>query len=399
MNRPQISFLYVLSVPYIAALVPIEGFEISGLRYTGFLWVGYYIVGLLLILTRSQSFPFPWKIWLPWFLYVAISYLWSSGTVLRNLQVVLQMSSPVVVGVVASFSIRTTAQWRQLKRGFSHCLLILVAGFLFYSYGPVSGALSDRFTVRPAAMTLTIVAALFIANFKKEPVPNILGWMTCLSLSALSGSRTATVVVLLLWPLSPVYRNSWRRFIILFSVCILGIGLFYTPVFQNRFFVSGKGELAQVMEGDYNDAGRSAVWAEVREESKRQIVFGAGVGESDIFVSSIFDDIGKTHNDYLRILFEFGIVGLTLFLVTMTFQMVQLRQLIRVDENFENTASIAAYLAICAWLLLSYTDNGIIYGVYFTHLIFAFIGAAYGMDKYQNIGVDRKKMNSRTTSI
>ena len=166
-----------------------------------------------------------------------------------------------------------------------------------------------------------------------------------------------------------------------FLVCLLGIGLFFTPVFQSRFFPSGEGDLGQVAEGDYNDAGRREVWASVWEESKHHILLGAGVGESDIFVSSRFKYIGKVHNDYLRIFFEFGLVGFILFLILVSTQMIQLFRMVRREKASENAASAAAFLAMCSWLLLSYTDNGILYGVHFTHLIFAIIGAAYGLER------------------
>ena len=76
MRRPPLSYLYVLSVPYVAALSSISGAGAWGLQYTGFIWSFVLAVGVLMILQHQKAIAFPWKLWCPWFGYVLLSLTW-----------------------------------------------------------------------------------------------------------------------------------------------------------------------------------------------------------------------------------------------------------------------------------------------------------------------------------
>jgi len=62
-------------------------------------------------------------------------------------------------------------------------------------------------------------------------------------------------------------------------------------------------------------------------------VLGAGVGSSIPFVKAIWDGVSHPHNDYLRIGFELGLVGLAIFLVAIAVQLVDLVKLAKKTEG------------------------------------------------------------------
>jgi O-antigen ligase len=310
-----------------------------------------------------------------------------------NFQVFVQILAPMIVGIIASYSVTDSDQWNRLQRGFLHSLVFIFCVFVYFWYGPpaqyqgafgfggmdaAGGPRALGYGARPAGMTLAIIGCVLLANIQKSRKRSLFCWLVCVTIAVLSGSRMATIVLLLTSMLSPLYRSLRSRIVAVSLIGLLAFVLFYTPMMQSRFFYSGEGKLSDIPTADFADQGRLDFWAATLEEAQRHILLGAGVGESDIFISSIFE-IYQVHNDYLRILFELGVVGLGLFLCTVGLQVIGLRRLMRSESGEGNTAAVAAFLGVLTWLCFSVTDNPIIYNVFFTHPLFAIVGAAYGL--------------------
>jgi O-antigen ligase len=85
------------------------------------------------------------------------------------------------------------------------------------------------------------------------------------------------------------------------------------------------------------------------------------------------------HNDYLRIIYEQGLVGLGIFLTTAVTQMALLRREIRRCDGETKLGFLTAYLALAVLLLVSLTENTIVYGLWYMHPLFAVLGGAYGV--------------------
>ena len=188
MNFPPLRYIFVMSVPYIAAMSSLSGLNIMGLQYTGFVWAGVLYLGFLLILQHRGSIPFQWKIWLPWFGYVFLSIAWGGFHVRYNLQFPLQMITPLIVGIVSSFSILKETQFIQLNRGFLYAFLFIATVFVYFFYGP--GAQYQRFgfgySVRPSAMLCCIIGCLCVAGTPRNGFLGVLGWAACLTITVFS---------------------------------------------------------------------------------------------------------------------------------------------------------------------------------------------------------------------
>jgi len=173
-----------------------------------------------------------------------------------------------------------------------------------------------------------------------------------------------------------------RRLTNIATACVfalLGIGLFYTPVIQKRFFEDGSGKLSEAFQGDYAGAGRFEAWPLIWEEAWKRPLLGDGVGSAYDFVPEVWEDTNHCHNDYLRLFFETGVVGLTFFLIAAISQLVTLRRRIVESRSVVRTAYTAVWLGMWAMLVSSATDNTILYNIYYTDLLFAVLGAAYGV--------------------
>jgi hypothetical protein len=393
MRRLSLDYLYVLGVPYVAAISSISFPSASDLQYTGFIWSCLLALGVLIILRRRKAVTFPWKLWCPWFAYVLLSLTWGGIHWRHNLQDPAQMISPLVVGVVASFAIRTEFQLERLMRGFIHCILFVAVVFIFFWYGP--GAPYQEFNrgynVRPAAGTVAFIACLFVGRLHKGAFGGALGWAACLAITILSGSRTATLVVLILWLVTPLYLRPKSRVFLSGAVCLAGLALFYSPVFQERFFPSGHGTLEQVIQGEFSGSGRfEALWPVVWQAAQENIVFGAGTGEVGRFIEKTDLPDPLPLNGYLEVVFDYGAVGLLIVICTVLKQMHYLHKLVRRKDSGVTWALTAAYLGFVALLIFASTEDIWLHGVNFLHPLFAVTGAAIGLTVNKDLESDQR---------
>ncbi len=368
----RLSFYYVLSVPYVAGFACLGGPYVGGFRLTGWVFAVMLAVAPLVFLADRRPSRFPTWIWGPWLVIVILSLTWADGVDLGSLQDVCQIITPFVIAPIASKAIRTTQDLEALLRAFSHCLLILIIGLFLFKVAGVM--VLDR----PMAMTAAIAGCVFISQFQKRRVVAVLGWGGCLLVAGLTGSRMATLALLLELIFLPGIRRHTHRVFIAATIAALSVALFYTPVFQERFFPEGQGTLSDVTKGEFSSTGRFEVWAELLKEVAQRPLLGAGAHSSSAVVERIWGfGIVQPHNDYLRILLEQGVIGLSFFLLGVVGQLISLwnRRYKKGDQRAVFRS--AAYLGILVFLIMALTDNPIIYGVWFMHPLFVLLGVSY----------------------
>src|SRR5205085_6961999 len=84
-------------------------------------------------------------------------------------------------------------------------------------------------------------------------------------------------------------------------------------------------------------------------------------------------------NDYLRVGFELGLVGLAIFLAVLAWQLGHLAVQIRRSRGVVRTAFTASWLGLLAFLISACTDNTLSYNLWYMDPLFAVMGAAYGV--------------------
>lgn len=177
---------------------------------------------------------------------------------------------------------------------------------------------------------------------------------------ASSLSRTALVTAVLMLAFSVVRGN--KRFRTLRGLTALSLSVLtlnwlitsYEPI-SSRFT---SGDNAMVAGININTSGRTEIWSAVFESAKASIWFGHGPGSAAALVNSRWVNVGHPHNDYLRLLHDFGLVGLSLFLFGfLTISVFILVQAHRTGEPIYWSAAMILF-AIGATAL---TDNVIVY--------------------------------------
>jgi O-antigen ligase len=380
-----VEWLYVLSVPVAAAVASVSGPKLAGLHYTGFLWTGYLAVGTLLVLRDLPSVRFPIRRWLPLLALAGFSLSWAGVRDWWNVQALLQMAAALVVGMVASMAVRKDEQLVALERSFMGCLGLIAASFVFFYYGPGQAwhdpASDTGFCVRPTAMTLTLTAAVALTSVQFSGLRAWCLWGAGIAVCVLTGSRTATLGMLLAPLVNPLGRRPAAKAALAVAMMLLAVALFYTPIFQERFFGDDGGTFEELREGDFSGSGRFNIWPLLLEEAERHPLFGLGFGTSSDFLIENQFELTQPLNDYVRIGFELGLVGLILYLVPIAMHMADLGRSMRSASETARGVCGASIIGLIMLLAFSLTENTLVYNLYFTHPLFVLIGAAYGAER------------------
>jgi len=385
-NRSGFGFLYVLCVPLAAGMATARGASIGGYNYTGWMWIFFLASGLISILAvkaldRQARVAFPFAPWCVWYGFLGLSLVWCRDLGPRNVQDFLQISMPLVIAMAASMFIETEAQLKILLRMFAVTLGLLSFSMLIGRLG-LLGDLDMENATRPMGLTAALIGCVFIAGCPERLLKPLLLWGVCILFATLTAGRMATMVVLLLPILHPQFRG-WRwRLMVLLVMAVVGTALFYTPVFQKQFFHAGSGTLTDLFQGQIRGSGRFEAWPLILEEAMKAPILGHGVGTTYEFVPTVWVRMNHVHNDYLRIGFEVGVVGLVLFLCVVIWQLVELKRQIARTTGLVQHAFVAGFLGFCVFLITSTTGNTLVNNLWFMNPLMALVGAAYGASRF-----------------
>jgi len=166
-----------------------------------------------------------------------------------------------------------------------------------------------------AALLILPLFVSFDMIIKKKSKLNILIFSTLLLLILLTGSRGALAgcVVAIIYFI--LLKGDFKFFTILRFLIIGGMILFGIFSFVPEFILlrlGGDGDLQNAIEFG---GGRTGIWTEILNIILEVMPFyGFGSGSSSILLSQYFGTIIGSHNTYLMIFLEFGILGFTIFL-------------------------------------------------------------------------------------
>lgn len=140
------------------------------------------------------------------------------------------------------------------------------------------------------------------------------------------GAFLSTVVVMAAIILLAQYqKNAFFKKVLLIG-CALSIALvFYQGVLEtggemSRFTIDNL-----LGRGEYGTAKRTEIWSYAVEQFKTRPMLGFGMGSAPYAIKAVYRFVG-THNSYLMILLEYGLIGFMLFCV---WQILWLRSLCR----------------------------------------------------------------------
>ncbi|MDP9112531.1 MAG: O-antigen ligase family protein [Acidobacteriota bacterium] len=341
--------------------------------------------------SRDEGLPSaPANLWIVFVLYVAAASLWSPFP-LAAMKLVGNL-----VGTFLTFVVVLKAGRSGLLEGREIIALVLASlglGALqtFYyggaAYGFDGADRPARFSSFVGAQQYGafLVAFLAIALWYKAFNLRTRVWLAAISIVALvlNGSRTwflgATLVLV-------VYLSlSFRR--VLASVTLMAVGLGFGALLLVNFDSAGSDLLTDPSSritatfgamltgqdtpqniGLSNINFRLAIYRRVAEElrdaSPVDLLFGHGTSSGGTVVMRVFprsyiadtlDPNRSVHNEWLRVLYEWGMIGFILFLAILVSLVVELRQ--RPESSIGSIGSPAFFSFLPAFLLAFSSEN------------------------------------------
>jgi O-antigen ligase len=166
-------------------------------------------------------------------------------------------------------------------------------------------------------------------------------------------------------------------------VALLGLALFYTPRVQEKMFMKGQGTLEDIGdEKNLETSGRRHMAEVLLLEIAQKPWWGHGANASEELILKLSNgQLTHPHNDWLRFLYDYGIIGAALFLLTTINQVRHLLKKARISEGEIRTFFFAAASSFLPFVLMMFTDNVVLYAAFYGNLQFTIIGLAYAAEK------------------
>ncbi len=302
------------------------------------------------------------------------------------LQRTVMMVCPIFVGMaVSTYELRgleVNILKIYLKRG---CIIFFIS-ILIYT-GAIGGTLPETSGLAPQAMSACLLATLFVAIYAVEKDRSALYyWFALAAVPVIGLTRMGIAATLMTFPASLAPIKLKTRILALLVIVFVGTGIFYTERVQRKMFYTGFGDLGDVSfeNPNFYTTGRAYLWDLMTEEMKRSPWFGFGANANERFIQSRVGFSGQPHNDFLRIRFDYGYVGLGLFLFCAFCQSLHAWIQARRNEGLAKILFYAGASSFIPLLMFMYTDNIVLYCQFFENLQFTILGLAYAASKKVN---------------
>lgn len=346
----------------------------------GYAWIVCLAFSVMIIPANFDRISFPLSIWLPWSLFVMISGYMSDYT---NMQRSTMLLCPIVVGIAASTAKIDEEQLLNFGiaiKVFSAAILLLasfVTGLL------LTGQLPGATGLAPQAITGALLATFFAAGYSFGRIRDLFWWSAIAMLPVLALTRMAIFVTGLSLPGTFAPMKFQTRIILLVTVALLGLALFYTPRVQEKMFMSGQGSLEDIgNEKDLATSGRRYMAEVLLVEIANRPIWGHGANASEDLILKLTEGrLTHPHNDWLRFLYDYGAVGAALFFLTLIIQIRHLLKKARRSEGEVRSFFFVAASTFLPFMLMMFTDNIVLYAAFYGNLQFTIIGLAYSAEK------------------
>lgn len=373
----------ILVVVFFTVLAFFGG-SLFGYNLSGLGWVVPLAIALLIVVKNFSKVSFPYVIWLPWGLFLFTQLLFVDYANLDPrvipLQRTLQLLCPVFVGMAAS-TYRPTQIMTESFITLCRYLAFILLGVTALKTGILlTGKLPDVTGLAAEVMTVMLLCTLFINRyllFKEKK--DIQLWAMLAFVPFVAVTRTAIAVTLLTFPLAFGPMKLSRRLAVLVLIILLAIAAFYSPRVQKKMFYSGQGEMSDVMSADFSTSGRSSMWENMYGNIDDNLLLGFGTGAGETYVYKLTGQAGYPHNDWLLTLYDYGMLGVSLFALCLIMLLVHAKTRAKYCTSpVNNVLFLAGASAIVPFGMMMFTDNIMVYASYFGNLHFTILGLAYG---------------------
>ncbi len=365
-TRPAQWNLHRLLILVSLGVVP-ASFNISGGSINALLWITYSVVGVaLLFCTPTSPRAWPWVAGFAGYFVVALISLAYVDRVTFGIQTLIQISVPAVIYVLA---------WRApLRARLLRAMPVIAAASLVIAsillMVPPLGAVSVA--VRPLAIGLAPLWVMATLN-NTSVLYGLLTGALAVTAATVSGSRSASIVLLLLVITSPGVRLRWKGRTFLIALTLIGVLLYsQTTEFKQRYFFSQTASLSTIASNTnlLNTSGRTNIWPLLEEACSRHPIRGFGVGAAYGLSTTISDGaFSQPHNEFIRGYCDVGYAG-SVPLWGYYLGLLGRSLWLTVRDPRRRRLHAAGLQVLIAVLFFAFTDNPLVYaGVLMTPVL------------------------------
>jgi O-antigen ligase len=312
------------------------------------------------------------------FVPVALFVMWTIASFAWGTPSVAGLQNVAVYGAFAGMLViaASVGRWRPVESHRALDIAFRIAAVVGLPLYAISYALEGHKTrllvsPRPFALFGLILVAWFMAAHANGS--RVAKWIVAATvlLTVLSLSRSAlaaqfAVITLAYFGTTTNFRKLVRSLVVTLAVAAVAAALVsqYAPL-RDRFV---QGDVHKVGSISLNVMGRDAVWSQNWAWFKEKPWIGWGAGDSDRKTSALPPSvlgttIGHPHNDYLRILVDFGVAGLLIWIIAyvglLRMAWRRWREAVHSGTPAEHVAC-AAFLALTGIALTMMVDNPLI---------------------------------------
>lgn len=372
-NLPVLVWLIAIST--IVACV--GGTSFLGYNIAGFAWVVPLFISVIVFFNKRGKINLPVIIWMPWICVVIVYLVLSQAP--NALQRSIMLLCPIFIGMtISKFNVgeEELKNFTSIYRYMAICLyavVILKTGML------VTGSFPEATGLAPEVMTGALLCALFATNYAVGEKSALRWWAALAAIPVIALTRMGIIAAgaSLLGTFAPMKIK--KRFMFIVLIALLVSPIFYSERVQKKMFYSGEGTLSEASfdNPDFRTSGRKNVWDAMKYEINKEPWFGHGANSSESFVSMLTGGLVHPHNDWLRLLFDYGYFGTIVFGACMALQIYHVLKRARRAAGKTRTLLYAGASAFIVFVLFMFTDNIILYVAFYSNFHFTILGIAY----------------------
>ncbi len=355
----------------------IGGESFLGYNISGYAWAVPAFVSVVVFFSRRGRINLPFKIWIPWIIVVAGYLLFADAE--NAFQRSVMLLCPLFIGMTVSGFSLGEGELSNFRRLYHYMTISLYIIALLKTGLLVTGVLPEASNLSAPVMTGALLCTLFATNYMLGQKSALVWWGTLVGIPVIALTRMGVIATALSLPLTVAPMKILKRVFLAAIIIAVGYGLFYSARVQKHMFYSGSGTLqeVQLQNPNLSTSGRSNIWEYMQQEIDKQPLFGHGANASEPFVSRLTGGLTHPHNDWLRLLFDYGYFGAVIFGITMALQVLHLIRKGTQASGETRILFFAAASSFISFTLFMFTDNIILYAAFFGNFQFTILGLAY----------------------
>jgi O-antigen ligase len=369
---------FIVWVVVISTLIAcIGGKGILGYQISAVGWVVPLVVSLLMLAQKPAGIKFPILIWLPWIFLVIIYMIAAKAP--NAFQRNVMLLCPLIVGMAVSRFTIKEVELQIFKKLYQYLAIALCMVVVLKSGLLITGTLPKVTGLAAEVMVATLLCGLFASRYGLGERRALTWWFALAAIPFIALTRMGIAAAGLTLPLTFAPLNRFKRILIIVLIGVIELGIFYMPRTQEKMFYSGRGELSELRLDNPNFAtsGRSYMWDKMKPQIENEPIFGHGANASEVFVSVLTGGISHPHNDWLRLLFDYGYLGTFIFAFCLLWQFFHVLKRAKSTTGETHLLFYAGASSLLTFVFFMSTDNIILYAAFFGNLQFTILGLAY----------------------